>query len=69
VAFSSTERRPATRRATAQEPAEKMAKYALIAAATLVVVVVGVVGVLMFWNVPAPSARIEHVVPDAKLPK
>jgi hypothetical protein len=46
-----------------------MGKYALIAAAVLVVVVIGVVGVLMFWNVPAPSARIEHVVPDAKLPK
>lgn len=46
-----------------------MGKYALIAAAVLVVAVIGMVGVLMFWNVPAPSARIEHVVPDAKLPK
>jgi hypothetical protein len=46
-----------------------MGKFVLIAAAVLVVIVAGAVGTLMFWNVPAPSARIEHVIPDAKLPK
>jgi hypothetical protein len=46
-----------------------MAKFALIAAAVLVVVIVGALGTLMFWNIPAPSARVEHVIPDAKLPK
>ncbi len=46
-----------------------MAKFALIAAAVLVVVVVGVAGALMFWDVPAPSARVEHAIPDAKLAK
>lgn len=46
-----------------------MAKFALIAAAVLIVIVVGVVSTLMFWNIPAPSARVEHVIPDAKLPK
>lgn len=52
-----------------QELTEKMGKFALIAAAVLAVVVIGAVSTLMFWNVPAPSARVEHVVPDAKLPK
>lgn len=46
-----------------------MGKFALIAAAALAVIIIGAVGALMFWNVPAPSARVEHVVPDAKLPK
>jgi hypothetical protein len=46
-----------------------MGKFALIAAAALVVIVIGVAGALMFWNPPAPSARVEHVIPDAKLPK
>ncbi|HWI27628.1 MAG TPA: hypothetical protein VN668_11710 [Stellaceae bacterium] len=46
-----------------------MAKFALITAAVLVVIVVGVVSTLMLWNIPAPSARVEHVIPDAKLPK
>ncbi|MGO8920753.1 MAG: hypothetical protein ACLQJR_33075 [Stellaceae bacterium] len=54
---------------TAQEPTEKMGKFALIAAAALAVIVIGIAGTLMFWNAPAPSARVEHVIPDAKLPK
>jgi flagellar basal body-associated protein FliL len=54
---------------TAQEPTEKMGKFALIAVAALVVIVVGIGLTLMLWNAPAPSARVEHVIPDAKLPK
>jgi hypothetical protein len=46
-----------------------MGKYVLIAAAALVVVIIGVGGFLMFWDIPPPSARVEHVVPDAKLPR
>lgn len=46
-----------------------MGKFVLVAAALVVVIVAGTVGTLMFWNVPAPSARIEHVIPNAKLPK
>ncbi|HZB93462.1 MAG TPA: hypothetical protein VE397_18585 [Stellaceae bacterium] len=46
-----------------------MAKFALIAAAVLVLVIVGIAGTLLFWNVPPPSARVEHVISDAKLPK
>jgi hypothetical protein len=46
-----------------------MGKFALIAAGVVVVVVVGVAGTLMFWDVPAPSARVEHAIPESKLPK
>lgn len=45
-----------------------MGKVALIAAAVLVVVIIGGAIGLMFWDIPAPSSRVEHVVPDAKLP-
>ena len=45
-----------------------MGKVVLIGAAVLVVLVIVAAGVLMFWDVPAPSARVEHVIPDAKLP-
>jgi hypothetical protein len=38
----------------------------------LVVALVAVLGGAMFlmtWEIPAPSARIEHVIPDDKLPR
>jgi hypothetical protein len=38
----------------------------------LVVVLVAVAGGTMFlmtWEIPAPSARIERVIPDDKLPR
>jgi hypothetical protein len=54
---------------TAQETTGKMAKFALIAAAALVVIILGGATLLMVWDVPAPSARVEHAIPDAKLPK
>jgi hypothetical protein len=46
-----------------------MAKYVLIAAAVVVVIVLGGAGVLMFWDFPAPTAKVEHAIPDSKLPK
>lgn len=46
-----------------------MGKFVLIAATVLVVIALGTAGVLMFWDVPAPSARVEHAIPDSKLPK
>ncbi|MGB8182118.1 MAG: hypothetical protein WCF13_07100 [Stellaceae bacterium] len=45
-----------------------MGKFILIALATLVVLIIVGGGVLMLWHVPAPTARIEHPIPDAQLP-
>jgi hypothetical protein len=53
----------------AQEHSNEMGKYFLIAVALLLVIVLGGVGVLMFWDVPAPSTPVEHAIPDAKLAK
>jgi hypothetical protein len=46
-----------------------MGKFVLIAIAVLAVIILGGAGVLMFWDVPAPSTPIEHAIPDAKLAK
>jgi hypothetical protein len=46
-----------------------MARFVLIALAVLVVIVIGGAGFLMIWDIPAPSERVERVIPDAKLPK
>ena len=46
-----------------------MPKYALIAAAVIAVIVLGGAGVMMFWDFPAPTAKVEHAIPDSKLPK
>jgi hypothetical protein len=46
-----------------------MAKYALIAVAVLAVIILGGALGLMFWDIPAPSAKVEHAIPDSKLPK
>jgi hypothetical protein len=46
-----------------------MGKFFLLAAAVLLVTILGGAGVLMFWDVPAPSNPIEHAIPDAKLAK
>jgi hypothetical protein len=46
-----------------------MAKLVLIALGVLVVIVIGGASVLMVWDIPAPSERVERVIPDAKLPK
>jgi hypothetical protein len=46
-----------------------MAKFLLIVVAVVVVVIVAGLVFLTFWDIPAPSAHTEHVIPDAKLPK
>jgi len=46
-----------------------MGKFILIVLATLVVLVVAGAGILMFWDIPAPTARVEHPIPDARLPR
>lgn len=45
-----------------------MGKFVLIALATLIVLIVASGGALMFWHIPAPTARVEHPIPDARLP-
>jgi small neutral amino acid transporter SnatA (MarC family) len=45
-----------------------MSKFLLIVLVLIVAVVVIGGGVLMFWDIPAPTARIEHPIPDARLP-
>jgi hypothetical protein len=47
----------------------KMAKFVLMAVAAVVVIVVGGATFLMVWDVPAPTTRVEHAIPDSKLPK
>lgn len=46
-----------------------MGKIALVAVAALVVIVLGTGAFFLLWEVPAPSNRVEHAIPDAKLPK
>ena len=46
-----------------------MGKFFLLAAAVVLVLVLGGAGVLMYWDVPAPSTPVEHAIPDAKLAK
>jgi hypothetical protein len=46
-----------------------MLKIALGAVALLVVMSIGGAAFLMVWDIPAPSARVERVIPDARLPK
>jgi hypothetical protein len=46
-----------------------MGKFVLIAGALVAVLVVGGATFLMVWDIPAPDARVERVIPDARLPK
>ncbi len=46
-----------------------MRKFILIAAAVVVVIVVGGAAALMLWDVPAPTAKVERVIPDARFPR
>ena len=46
-----------------------MGKIVLIGVALLVVVLAGGVGVLSMWDIPAPAQHVEHVIPDARLPR
>jgi hypothetical protein len=45
-----------------------MGKIVLIGVGVLVLAVVGGLGFLMVWDIPAPTAHVERVIPDAKLP-
>ncbi len=45
-----------------------MGKLVLIGAAALAVLIVGGVGFLMVWDIPAPTQHVERVIPDARLP-
>lgn len=45
-----------------------MGKVVLIGVAVLAVVLVGGIGFLMTWDIPAPAQQVEHVIPDAHFP-
>jgi hypothetical protein len=46
-----------------------MGKMVLIGVALVVVVIAGGVGFLAVWDMPAPTAPVEHVIPDARFPR
>jgi hypothetical protein len=46
-----------------------MGKLILVFAALIVVIVIGGGGFLMLWDIPAPTAHIEKVIPDARFPR
>jgi len=46
-----------------------MGRILLMVAAVLMVVILGGGAFLMLWNVPAPTARVEKVIPDARFPR
>lgn len=46
-----------------------MSKLLLTVVAVIVVIIVGGGAFLMVWNIPAPTARVEKVIPDARFPR
>ena len=46
-----------------------MGKFVLILAAVIGVVVIGGAGFLLIWDIPAPKARVERVIPDQRFPR
>ncbi len=46
-----------------------MSKLLLTVVALLVLIIVGGGAFLMVWNIPAPTARVEKVIPDARFPR
>jgi hypothetical protein len=48
---------------------EMMGKVLLVTALIGAIVVVGFVGFLAFRDIPAPTAKVEKVLPDARFPK
>jgi hypothetical protein len=46
-----------------------MSKILLVLVAAVVVIVIGGGAFLMLWNIPAPTARVEKVIPDARFPR
>ncbi len=46
-----------------------MSRFLLIAVALVVVILVGGTVFLMIWDIPAPTAHVEKVIPDARFPR
>ncbi len=46
-----------------------MAKIFLSVIALVILAVVAVIGYFAFTDIPPPSGKIEHAIPDSKLPK
>ncbi|MBL0930020.1 MAG: hypothetical protein J0H39_14115 [Alphaproteobacteria bacterium] len=46
-----------------------MRRTLLVLLAILVLGTAGVVGFLATWDIPAPSARVEKVIPNDRLPR
>jgi hypothetical protein len=46
-----------------------MSKLLLTVVAVIVVIIIGGGAFLMVWNIPAPTARVEKVIPDARFPR
>jgi hypothetical protein len=46
-----------------------MGKVFVVAAVFVVVAVVGGGAFLAFWDIPAPTVKVEKVLPDARFPK
>lgn len=46
-----------------------MNRFLLILLALIILVLVGGTVFLMFWNIPAPTQRVEHPIPDARFPR
>jgi hypothetical protein len=46
-----------------------MSTILLVLVAAVVVIVIGGGAFLMLWNIPAPTARVEKVIPDARFPR
>jgi len=60
---------PAAQHGSFEETRAKMGKLTLIAVLVLVVLVLGGVTLLAFWDPAPPGNRVEHAIPDARLPK
>jgi hypothetical protein len=46
-----------------------MGKVTIILIAVLVLAIAGGFVFLAYWDIPAPSGRVEKVLPDARFPK
>jgi len=46
-----------------------MSRLLLIIAGVVAVIVIGGGAFLMLWDIPAPTARVEKVIPDARFPR
>jgi hypothetical protein len=46
-----------------------MGRVTIVLIAILVLAIAGGFVVLAYWDFPAPSARVEKVLPDARFPK